>query len=84
MSSHEKIYRRVKSSWSKFSKPMTTDQAKRSAVIYKPGSAVTKSSDPWSTTKRRTSSGPKKDIPIRVQSFGKKKVRASINIRRRQ
>jgi len=76
----DKPYRRVKPQWSKFSKTMTADQAKRSTVLAKPAS--TKSAEPWSgasaTPERKKRAALKKEAPVRVQSFGKKKTATAV------
>jgi len=76
----DKPYRRVKPQWSKFSKPMTADQAKRSTFLTKPAS--TQSAEPWSganaTPERKKRAALKKEAPIRVQSFGKKKTATAV------
>ncbi|KAG8949647.1 40S ribosomal protein S16 [Tulasnella sp. 424] len=70
-----KVYRRVKPTWARFSKPLTAEQVKRSSTLSKPKSARS-ASDPWSAKAAKAKSAKKETI--RVQSFGKKKTATAV------
>ncbi|KIO33671.1 hypothetical protein M407DRAFT_241021 [Tulasnella calospora MUT 4182] len=72
-----KVYRRVKPAFARFSKPMTSEQAKRSSTLSKPKSSRS-ASDPWSAKAAKAKASKKETI--RVQSFGKKKTATAVAI----
>jgi len=80
MADTTKIYRRVKPNFGRFSKPLTTEQARRSGTLTKASAARPASA--WSGSKsldgRKNKSALKKEASVRVQSFGKKKTATAV------